>query len=810
MPRTTKYKKEWEDMVDLKTGEKLGKWVSEIIGKKDYGRCRTCKKDVKVGTHGINALQSHSRSKYHIKRLETNISVQSKPSTSTGIALAEAVSEGDDNLTLDEQILHAEAIWSTMVAEHDISFMISDHVSKNLSKMFPDSAIAAGFKCCRTKTKYVICEGITLNLHEKLLESVQKVPFSIMIDESNKLYGSKFLCIMIRFFDETIGDVTTRFLDLINCNIGTADAITQCVVDSITKNNLSWDSLMHFMSDSPNVMRGIHKGVFTQIVSKYASHIIDTGGCSLHHVSNTAKNSLPELHMMDELEEFLQDISAFFTFHVEFSEKFAHIQNIFNLENHRILSYSEVRFLSMYPVVERSTEQFPALKKLFLEEIPNKHKNVAKQGRVNRISSALNDKFTLPTLNFILHSLEGFQKYEKLFQRSEPLIHLLYDKQIDLFRTTLIHFCHLRKIEKLKTSDALLSFDYRKPENVLPYNEFSIGKMTKRLISDFSENNKVVFYEGIKRYFIKVCDLLKKNLSLKNKHLANLRFLSPEYRTVEGERMILRCASSMPPNFKLTSREMDALSIEWKLLVLQDIPKDRNGEHIPINVYWKTIFEIKDLGETKFPMIQKVVRFALSISVANGDVERLFSQVSHVISKDRDKLTIETVKGLLITKSYLQTNGTCLNFSLDDSMMNNVRTAHSKYVQNVSKKTDESDKSIQKRILEDSNESLKGNKRLREIKRKKLQIENQEEEIKLKQSKIKMHLEQAHTLMEDSEKMSKFLSTEKIILENAEKQIEEKALKSSCQKFVKEKFRGILHNTHTVDLNNNETDSESN
>ena len=49
MPRTTKYKKEWEDMVDLKTGEKLGKWVSEIIGKKDYGRCRTCKKRCEGG-----------------------------------------------------------------------------------------------------------------------------------------------------------------------------------------------------------------------------------------------------------------------------------------------------------------------------------------------------------------------------------------------------------------------------------------------------------------------------------------------------------------------------------------------------------------------------------------------------------------------------------------------------------------------------------------------------------------------------------------------------------------------------------------
>ena len=79
-----------------------------------------------------------------------------------------------------------------MVAEHDISFMISDHVSKNLSKMFPDSAIAAGFKCCRTKTKYVICEGIALNLHEKLLESVQKVSFSIMIDESSNYMEVNF------------------------------------------------------------------------------------------------------------------------------------------------------------------------------------------------------------------------------------------------------------------------------------------------------------------------------------------------------------------------------------------------------------------------------------------------------------------------------------------------------------------------------------------------------------------------------------------------------------------------------------------
>ena len=74
-----------------------------------------------------------------------------------------------------------------------------------------------------------------------------------------------------------------------------------------------------------------------------------------------------------------------------------------------------------------------------------------------------------------------------------------------------------------------------------------------------------------------------------------------------------------------------------------------------------------------------------------------------------------------------------------------------------------------------------------------------------------MHLEQAHTLMEDSGKNVKVFEYRKNYFRKRWKaNWKKKVLKSSCQKFVKEKFRGILHNTHTVDLNNNETDSESN
>ena len=282
--------------------------------------------------------------------------------------------------------------------------------------MFPDSAVAAGFKCCRTKANYTINDGISVDIQEKFIQSLQNVPFSLLIDESNKQYGKKFLCVMIKFYDSNYNDITVRFLDLCVCNNGTSDEITKHVVDIIRNNNLSFENLIHLMTDNPNVMRGCFNGVVTQIKNEHANHLADIGGCSLHLTANVVKNSLPELYLCDDIEDFLQDISAFFSFHVEFAELFSEIQAIYSLEKHQLLRYCVIRFSSIYPVVEKTVLQYKAIKKMFLDDIPKNYKKVAKQARVIRIQSALNNKYTLPTLHFILNALEIFHKYEKKFQ----------------------------------------------------------------------------------------------------------------------------------------------------------------------------------------------------------------------------------------------------------------------------------------------------------------------------------------------------------------------------------------------------------
>ena len=98
-------------------------------------------------------------------------------------------------------------------------------------------------------------------------------------------------------------------------------------------------------------------------------------------------------------------------------------------------------------------------------------------------------------------------------------------------------------------------------------------------------------------------------MSLSNKLLANLRFLKLENKNIGAEKMILGVAKSMPPKFRLSTREMDALSLEWKLLLLEDLPevkKDKDKQYVCVRKYWKSIFYIKDAVEMKFPLNQKV------------------------------------------------------------------------------------------------------------------------------------------------------------------------------------------------------------
>ena len=109
----------------------------------------------------------------------------------------------------------------------------------------------------------------------------------------------------------------------------------------------------------------------------------------------------------------------------------------------------------MFPVVLRLIEQYPALKTFFLDHIPKKHPQLLKKPQVKRIAGMLQQRQTLVSLHFIGYALDKFQKYEKLFQWKESTIHMMYDEQVDLFRSVLLSFCSLMILRNWKQPQIL-------------------------------------------------------------------------------------------------------------------------------------------------------------------------------------------------------------------------------------------------------------------------------------------------------------------------------------------------------------------
>lgn len=134
------------------------------------------------------------------------------------------------------------------VAEHNLSFRTGDHFTKLVKAMFPDSEVAKGFQCSRTKTSVLTRYGSGKYYHDKLVETLSSSPpvyYSLLIDESNdRGVEAKDLVIMLRFFDNSVMMAVTRFFDLPTANIGTAAAIFAKVDESLMSGGLSYDKLI--------------------------------------------------------------------------------------------------------------------------------------------------------------------------------------------------------------------------------------------------------------------------------------------------------------------------------------------------------------------------------------------------------------------------------------------------------------------------------------------------------------------------------------------------------------------------------------
>ena len=77
----------------------------------------------------------------------------------------------------------------------------SDHFTKLLPKLCPDSKIARDFRCGRTKTTSILNEALAPDCTKKVVDMLNEQPYSIMVDEATDLGDVKTLLVMARAYN---------------------------------------------------------------------------------------------------------------------------------------------------------------------------------------------------------------------------------------------------------------------------------------------------------------------------------------------------------------------------------------------------------------------------------------------------------------------------------------------------------------------------------------------------------------------------------------------------------------------------------
>lgn len=247
------------------------------------------------------------------------------------------------------------------------------------------------------------------------------------------------------------------------------------------------------------------------------------------------------------------------------------------------------------------------------------------------------------------------------FQSEKPKIHTLYLKMESAYKTFLE--CYMDE-NYLRNNDVSV-IQYRNPTHYAPIDKIYLGGkcMAELTIGNIPKKDKDIFINHCLNFFVECSTQIYKRFPFNSDHvkcLQNMSFIDP--KNLKNHISITPVVSYFKE--KLINVDLNNLDLEWRLL--------RNTKletSLDIEDFWFSVKQIQNgNGSETFPLINNLVFHILTLPHSTAAVERIFSIVNINKTKLRNRLSTDTLIGILYSKNYL--NGqSCYNFDIPSSMI---------------------------------------------------------------------------------------------------------------------------------------------
>lgn len=533
--------------------------------------CRLCYSKIQ---NSVFFLDRHIKCSTHIEKMK-NIKSNSSINTFSVNTFVK------QNTNIDK----AELKMTMFLAEHNLPFLLLDHLGKLIRSCAPDSEIFKKVKINRKKGTFLMKNVIATENRDSIQEDLKSTPYTLITDKSTDIGTIKCMAVIVRYFKDS--RVIDRFLDLVPCENGTAEGIFAAIEECLKKNKVDMQMMIGFGADNCSVMMGKYNSVKTRLEAT-VKHIFVFGCCChlMHLCAVGANANIPKY-----IEELTRDIYSHFAFSTKRRIEFAEYQQFLEIEFHQILRSASTRWLSLevnnhviyihylnkyfflQAATNRLLEQWDALQLYFTNCSFDAKKDV-ECIRTEFMVQSLRNPITKSYFLFLSHILKILNGFNTEFQSEKSLIHLVIPRITTIFRTISRSFM---KNEKVKDVD-VLNIEFARSENWLAVSEIFVGTKAELFIKqqkNIDQSRLMELRRNIRGFYIELLKQFLKRFKFNDPVLKVIGYFTPSV-ALSGD---VGCILEICEFFPIFENVSEEINNEWRLLAeTEDGAKYRRSE----------------------------------------------------------------------------------------------------------------------------------------------------------------------------------------------------------------------------------------
>ncbi|CAI6357860.1 unnamed protein product [Macrosiphum euphorbiae] len=688
------FREDWLSKIDT-NGHEIKDWASKFSDHVAF--CKVCGSKINV-EKGFQALSQHALMKKHITSAKNKLSA-SQLHLSSGSLTSSNPSTGAQVISLHstrENACRVELLWTMKVVASNYSASSCSDVPEIFNCMFP-GAVPKDFTLSRTKFRYLLTYALEPYFKDQLISDMNNTYYTLMFDETTNVTGAKELQIAVRYWSSRSNCIVCHHLKTFFIGKATGEDLFFKLKEALTSFDLSLHKLIMVGSDGPNINKKVLRLMNEELWIIRKKKLIDIGFCNIHLLHNAFLKGLKVFG--ENVSDLIVLMHNFFDGWPSRLEDFERIQTEMNMPNLRFIKHCSSRWLTIEPAANRLLLLWDAVNHYFLKYVPLKVHSLSKSPSFIRIASLLKkDALMLKAeIEFVLMSSKIFTRFTGSFQKTEPLIHIMYDEIKTLLLTLLSRICKPLSL----TSQTPLKIDILNEDNLLPLSEIDLGSAFKTTTSSMKDVDRLSLIKQCQSHIIASCKYIieKAPLSGNRSIIKNFRFLKPsEKLSTRSTNDLLIIAKELP--FQ-NDFDVDRLTDEWKLFQLQDESSSEQNS-LRIDVYWNLIITQKsENGNLKYPLLSKVVKAALSVSHGNADVERGFSCSANYLTDDRASMSEKTLNAALVVKDAIKMyDNRAALVPITPKLISLAHSAYNRYKNNLDKEKELKEQKIKEKEQE--------------------------------------------------------------------------------------------------------------